>query len=196
VAFESLLQFFVQKQMPYDYFLYFFGCGLIATLIGQFVFLAQIKKRGLRFLIVTALAFIMAGSMATLSAVGIYDTVELLHAGGSIGFGELCPVVHNSLAPGNNSSAVNGTHSHYEHPLVMGVAAPPRLLGGKSDGAKPSLSGAFAVVGNRHSSGANRFSGDAAVVDGGDADDATMVSSADLTAALDRQNFQLTMGIF
>jgi uncharacterized membrane protein YfcA len=111
VAFESLLLFFVQKQMPYDYFLYFFGCGLFATLVGQFVLMAEIKRRGLRFLIVAALAFIMAGSMVSLSAVGIYDTVQLLHAGGSIGFGELCPVVHNAMPPpGNNSSAVNGTH--------------------------------------------------------------------------------------
>ena len=90
VAAESALQFVVQGNVPYDYGLLCFGCGIVSTCIGQFVFVKKIQEKGWSFLIVVALATIMSGSMIGTIALGIYNTVVIVQSGGSLGFGELC----------------------------------------------------------------------------------------------------------
>ena len=80
----------VQGELQYDYGLMMFAAGVISTVLGQFVFVRQIKKHGWTFLMIAALASIMIGSMIALSIFGIWDTYTILHNGGSIGFGAIC----------------------------------------------------------------------------------------------------------
>ena len=94
VATSSAAQFILQKALPWDYGLMMFGAGIASTFVGQFVFNRQIKKHGWTFLILGSLAFVLAGSMVALTAVGIYNTYETVEHHGSLGFGTLCKPVH------------------------------------------------------------------------------------------------------
>ena len=90
VALESATNFWLQGELRYDYGLMMFSAGILSTVIGQFVFVKEIKKRGWTFLIIAALAAIMVGSMIALTIFGIWDTYTILHHDGSIGFGSIC----------------------------------------------------------------------------------------------------------
>jgi uncharacterized membrane protein YfcA len=91
VAFQSAFNFWLQDQLRYDYGLLLFAAGIVSTVIGQYVFVKQIKAHGWTFLIIGALAAIMVGSMLALTIFGIWDTYTILHNGGSVDFGDICP---------------------------------------------------------------------------------------------------------
>ncbi|RNE95561.1 uncharacterized protein Tco025E_09983 [Trypanosoma conorhini] len=91
LAFSSELSLLLEGNFLIDYAGVFFGCGLLSTVVGQFVFMRLIKKFNLRYLIVAALVTIIAGSLAFLSGYGIYHSLTLVHDGGSIvAFGRVC----------------------------------------------------------------------------------------------------------
>lgn len=90
VACEAALQFVMQKALPWDYGLLFFFSGCTSTAVGQFIFVKEIKRRGWKFLIIICLAFILGGSMVTLTIYGVMNTVMIVRHHGYLGFGEYC----------------------------------------------------------------------------------------------------------
>ena len=90
VAFQFLSMYLVQGLVRWDYGLLMIGTGAASTLLGQFVFVREITKRGWSFMIIVCLAFIMIGSMIALTILGVYSTVKIEEDQGSLGFGELC----------------------------------------------------------------------------------------------------------
>lgn len=91
IASESALQLIFQGQLVADYAVLYFSCGIVSTLLGQFVFMRNIRQYKANYLIVVALALIVGGSLVTLTSYGIYDMVELLrHDGSLLAFGHFC----------------------------------------------------------------------------------------------------------
>jgi uncharacterized membrane protein YfcA len=90
VAVQSATDFIFQDELRYDYGLMMFGAGLLSGGFGQFVLMKEIKKRGLTYLIVGALALIMGGSMLAVTIFGVINTISIEENNGSLGFGSLC----------------------------------------------------------------------------------------------------------
>eukprot|EP00331_Platyophrya_macrostoma_P026328 CAMPEP_0176462162 /NCGR_PEP_ID=MMETSP0127-20121128/35098_1 /TAXON_ID=938130 /ORGANISM="Platyophrya macrostoma, Strain WH" /LENGTH=463 /DNA_ID=CAMNT_0017854017 /DNA_START=195 /DNA_END=1586 /DNA_ORIENTATION=+ len=90
VAVQSAADFVLVNELRYDYGLMMFGSGVLSTLFGQFVLMREIRRRGLTYLIVLALALIMGGSMLAVTIYGIINTVQIEENNGSLGFGPLC----------------------------------------------------------------------------------------------------------
>lgn len=91
IASESALQLLFQGQLVAGYAALYSVCGLVSTLVGQHILMRYIRKYQATFLIVVALAFIVGGSLLTLTSYGIYDLVELLRNDGSLlAFGHFC----------------------------------------------------------------------------------------------------------
>ncbi|RNE97696.1 hypothetical protein TraAM80_09180 [Trypanosoma rangeli] len=96
LAFSSALSLLIEGRLLIDYAGVLFACGLLSAALGNFVFMRLIKKYKLRFLIVAALAMIIAGSLAFLSGFGIYNSLNLVNHGGSIlAFGRVCRSSHH-----------------------------------------------------------------------------------------------------
>lgn len=90
VAGQSIILYLLGENLEWDFGLLFFAAGAISALVGQIGLVRPIKRRGLTFLFIVCLVVIMAGSLVSLSAYGIYETVEIISNGGSALFGELC----------------------------------------------------------------------------------------------------------
>jgi uncharacterized membrane protein YfcA len=91
IAFSAALQLLVTGSLVVDYGIIFSCVGLLATALGQFVFMKYIKEHGLSFLIIGALATIVGGSLIVLGSYGIYNAVDSSRAGGNVmAFGRLC----------------------------------------------------------------------------------------------------------
>lgn len=91
VATQAALLFLIQGQLRLDYGIMLFAAGIASTLLGQKVFMVEIRRRKLTYLIVTALLAVMVGSMLSQSIMGIYKTVVIMGVGGPLGLGSLCP---------------------------------------------------------------------------------------------------------
>lgn len=90
VAVQSAADYVLVGELRYDYGLMMFGAGVLSTVFGQFVLMREIKRRGLTYLIVAALATIMGGSMLAVTIYGIANTIQIERNDGSLGFGPLC----------------------------------------------------------------------------------------------------------
>ncbi|KAF8307260.1 hypothetical protein C4B63_17g30 [Trypanosoma cruzi] len=91
LAFSSALSLLIESHLLIDYGGVLFACGIVSTILGQFVLMRIIKKYKLRFLIIAALVTIIAGSLTFLTSYGIYSSLNLTRSGGSIiAFGRLC----------------------------------------------------------------------------------------------------------
>jgi uncharacterized membrane protein YfcA len=90
VAFESALQFLLMDTLRIDYGIMFFFVGVVASCVGQFGLVRPIRQHKWNSMILFALAFVLIGSMISLSALGIWKTHETMRRHGSLGFGELC----------------------------------------------------------------------------------------------------------
>eukprot|EP00758_Cryptobia_borreli_P011683 Tbor_TRINITY_DN5682_c0_g1::TRINITY_DN5682_c0_g1_i5::g.8521::m.8521 len=90
IAFQSAIIFILKGTLRYDYGLMVFASGMLSTAIGQFVIMKEIRKRKMTSMIMVCLFIIMAGSVLALSAVGIYNTIEITKVHGDLGFGDLC----------------------------------------------------------------------------------------------------------
>ncbi|RNF04622.1 uncharacterized protein Tco025E_07931 [Trypanosoma conorhini] len=88
---SSALSLLIEGHLLIDYAGVFFACGLVSAFLGEFVFMRLIKKYRAHFLIVAALVTITAGSLAFMSGFGIYNSLNLVHNGGSVlTFGRVC----------------------------------------------------------------------------------------------------------
>lgn len=93
LSFSAAIPQIISGTLPIDYGVVLFVVGLGATALGQFVFMAYIRKHGLRFLMVGSLALILCASLMTLGGYGIYDAVVVSRSGESLfSLGKLCGV--------------------------------------------------------------------------------------------------------
>lgn len=91
LSFSSALPQVFSGVLPIDYGIVLFIVGLGATSLGQFVIMDYIKKNGLRYLIVAALAVVAGGSLIMLGGYGIYNAVIVTKNGSSVlTTGHLC----------------------------------------------------------------------------------------------------------
>lgn len=89
----TLLQFTVQGYARLDFSFLFMVAGCAATSIGQLILMPEIKRRGMSFLILTALATVMGGSLLMSVGLGLKETIEQVNDGGfdsAFGFGSYC----------------------------------------------------------------------------------------------------------
>nr|ACI15919.1 hypothetical protein [Bodo saltans] len=92
IASEAALLMLFQGQLVPDYATMYFVCGVVSTVLGQSGFMAYIRWSKKRFLIVTALACIIGGSLLMLTSYGLYEVVEQYkrHDGSLLRFGHIC----------------------------------------------------------------------------------------------------------
>jgi uncharacterized membrane protein YfcA len=90
IAVQAAADYDLAGELRWDFGVMLFGAGLLSAAFGQFVLMREIKKRGMLFLIVAALATIMGGSMLAVTIFGVYNTIVIEQNHGSLGFASLC----------------------------------------------------------------------------------------------------------
>lgn len=90
IAVQAAADYDLAGELRWDFGVMLFGAGLLSAAFGQFVLMREIKRRGMLFLIVAALATIMGGSMLAVTIFGIYNTIVIEQNHGSLGFATLC----------------------------------------------------------------------------------------------------------
>ncbi|AYU81603.1 Sulfite exporter TauE/SafE, putative [Leishmania donovani] len=91
IAFSSALHLLITGSLVVDFSVVFCIVGLCSSALGQLVIMNYIKRRGLSYLIIGSLVFVVGGSLVALGGYGIYNAVISTQAGGSVlAFGRFC----------------------------------------------------------------------------------------------------------
>lgn len=90
VAFEGVVIYAIGGKIPWGFGAAFIACGTLGGMIAQFLLYPQIKKRNWTFLIVAALALVLALSLGLLGAASVMQEVNMIKAHSHTRFRSLC----------------------------------------------------------------------------------------------------------